>query len=282
MNIILLSGGSGKRLWPLSNNIRSKQFIKIFKTENGEYESMIQRMYRMIKTVDKDAIITVATSKSQVSAIHNQIGNDVGISVEPERKDTFPAMALASTYLRDIKRVGVDETVLVCPVDPYVDEDFFKSLKSLADIADNKKYNLSLMGISPTYPSEKYGYIIPETCNNVSRVKTFKEKPNTKTAEEYIKQGALWNSGVFAFKLGYLLEKSKMLLGSCDYNYLYNNYSDLKAISFDYAVVEQEKNIQVLRFSGEWKDLGTWNTLAESMSDTAVGDVTLNENCNNV
>lgn len=282
MNIILLSGGSGKRLWPLSNNIRSKQFIKIFKTENGEYESMIQRMYRMIKTVDKDAIITVATSKSQVSAIHNQIGEDVGISVEPTRRDTFPAMALASAYLRDVKSVSDDETVLVCPVDPYVDEDFFRSLKVLADIADSKEYNLSLMGINPTYPSEKYGYIIPQSIDAVSRVSTFKEKPDSKTAEEYIRQGALWNSGVFAFKLGYLLEKSNILLGSCNYKYLYDNYPDLKAISFDYAVVEQEKDIQVLRFSGEWKDLGTWNTLAESMSDTFVGDVTLNDNCNNV
>ena len=282
MNIILLSGGSGKRLWPLSNNVRSKQFIKIFKTENGEYESMIQRMYRMIKTVDKDAVITVATSKSQVSSIHNQIGDDVGISVEPTRRDTFPAMALASAYLRDIKSVSFDEIVLVCPVDPYVNEDFFRSLKELADIAENNEFNLSLMGINPTYPSEKYGYIIPENTNEVSRVLTFKEKPDEKTAEKYIKQGALWNSGVFAFKLGYLLEKSKKLLGSCEYKFLFDNYSELKKISFDYAVVEQEKDIQVLKFSGEWKDLGTWNTLAESMSDTTVGDVTLNDNCKNV
>ena len=77
MNIILLSGGSGKRLWPLSNDIRSKQFIKIFKKENGEYESMVQRIYGQIKAVDPDAVVTIATSKSQVSAIHNQLGFDV-------------------------------------------------------------------------------------------------------------------------------------------------------------------------------------------------------------
>ena len=282
MNIILLSGGSGKRLWPLSNNIRSKQFIKIFKKENGEYESMIQRMYRMIKTVDENAVITIATSKSQVSSIHNQISTDVGISVEPTRRDTFPAMALASAYLHDVKNVSPDETVLVCPVDPYVEQDFFKALKALSDIASNEEFNLSLMGISPTYPSEKYGYIIPEKFDDISRVSCFKEKPDTETAKEYIKQGALWNSGVFAFKLDYLLNKSKELLGSDEYKYLYNNYDKLIKISFDYAVVEKEKNIQVMRFNGKWKDLGTWNTLAESMSDTFVGDVVLNENCNNV
>jgi len=74
MNIILLSGGSGKRLWPLSNDIRSKQFIKIFKQSNGTYESMLQRMYHNIKEIDKKGSITIATSKSQVSAIFNQLG----------------------------------------------------------------------------------------------------------------------------------------------------------------------------------------------------------------
>ena len=79
MNIVLLSGGSGKRLWPLSNDVRSKQFIKIFKKKDGSYESMVQRVYRQIKTVDADATVTIATSKTQVSAIHNQLGDGVGI-----------------------------------------------------------------------------------------------------------------------------------------------------------------------------------------------------------
>ena len=85
MNIVLLSGGSGKRLWPLSNDIRSKQFIKIFKCPDGSYESMVQRVYRQIKQVDKGATVTIATSKTQVSAIHNQLGEEVGISSPPLR-----------------------------------------------------------------------------------------------------------------------------------------------------------------------------------------------------
>ena len=116
MNIVLLSGGSGKRLWPLSNDIRSKQFIKIFKTEDGSYESMVQRVYRQIKKVDKDASVTIATSKTQVSAIHNQLGSDVGISIEPCRRDTFPAIALATSYLVDVLGISADESVVVCPV----------------------------------------------------------------------------------------------------------------------------------------------------------------------
>lgn len=291
MNIILLSGGSGKRLWPLSNDIRSKQFIKIFKrpannvpmgTEDGlGYESMVQRIYRQIKTVDPDATVTIATSKSQVSAIHNQLGTDVGISVEPCRRDTFAAIALATAYLHDVKGVPENEAVVVCPVDPYVEEGYFSTLHAMCDAAQNGNSNLVLMGIEPTYPSEKYGYIKPMQRDGKWSW-GFTEKPTAEKAAEYIKDGALWNGGVFAYKLSYVLEKSKELLGTCDYETLFSGYADLKKISFDYAVVEQETSIEVLRYSGTWKDLGTWNTLTEAMEENIVGDARMNENCSNV
>ena len=289
MNIILLSGGSGKRLWPLSNDIRSKQFIKIFKkpehsipmgTEyGGEYESMVQRIYRQIKTVDPKATVTIATSKSQVSAIHNQLGSDVGVSVEPCRRDTFAAIALATAYLHDIKEVQADEAVVVCPVDPYVEEGYFRCLAEMCEAAQSGNERLVLMGIEPTYPSEKYGYIKP---NNDGNGFTFTEKPTKEKAEEYISQGALWNGGVFAYKLSYVLEKARDLLGTDVYEELFEGYAGLRKISFDYAVVEQETSIQVIKYSGTWKDLGTWNTLTEAMEESTVGDVRLNENCVNV
>lgn len=282
MNIVLLSGGSGKRLWPLSNDVRSKQFIKIFKKADGEYESMIQRVYRQINTVDSDANITIATSKSQVSSIHNQIGEDVGICVEPCRRDTFPAIALASVYLHDVKGVSEDEAVVVCPVDPYVEDDYFEALKKLGELAETGDSNLVLMGIEPTYPSEKYGYIIPADKENVSKVLTFKEKPDAKTAENYISQGALWNGGVFAYKLKYLLDKAHELIDFTDYKDLFAKYETLKKISFDYAVVEHEDNINVMRFAGQWKDLGTWNTLTEAMVENNVGEAIANDKCENV
>lgn len=291
MNIILLSGGSGKRLWPLSNDIRSKQFIKIFKKPDhtipmgteytGDYESMVQRIYRQIKTVDSSATVTIATSKSQVSAIHNQLGEDVGISVEPCRRDTFAAIALATAYLHDVKGVGADEAVVVCPVDPYVEEDYFRTLESMCKAAQESSENLVLMGIQPTYPSEKYGYIKPMEREGKWSW-GFTEKPDKQKAEEYIAAGALWNGGVFAYKLSYVLDKSAALLGTSSYEELYSGYSELKKISFDYAVVEQETSIEVLRYSGTWKDLGTWNTLTEAMEEQTVGDVRLNEACENV
>ena len=282
MNIVLLSGGSGKRLWPLSNDIRSKQFIKIFKQQDGSYESMVQRVYRQIKKVDSDATVTIATSKTQVSAIHNQLGDNVGISVEPCRRDTFPAIALATAYLVDVLKIDPEESVVVCPVDPYVEDDYFEALKDLAEQADKGEANLVLMGIEPTYPSEKYGYIIPVSAEHTSMVSTFKEKPTEEVAREYIAQGALWNGGVFAYKLKYVMQRAHELIEFQDYQDLFEKYDTLTKISFDYAVVEHEEKIQVQRFSGEWKDLGTWNTLTEAMEETVIGKGTMNDACENV
>lgn len=282
MNLVLLSGGSGQRLWPLSNDIRSKQFIKIFHREDGELESMIQRVYRQIKTVDTDATVTIATSKSQVSAIRNQLGEEVGISVEPCRRDTSPAIALAAAYLKDVQGVGEEESVVVCPVDPYVENDYFEALKALGDRAAVSSANLVLMGIEPTYPSEKYGYIIPIGKEQVSKVSMFKEKPTQEVAKDYIAKGALWNGGVFAFKLGYVLNRAHELIDFVDYEDLFNKYDTLNKISFDYAVVEHEPEIEVMRFAGTWKDLGTWNTLTEAMDGHVVGEAMLNEKCENV
>lgn len=279
MNIVLLSGGSGKRLWPLSNDIRSKQFIKIFKKEDGTYESMVQRVYRQIKKVDADATVTIATSKTQVSAIHNQLGDEVGISVEPCRRDTFPAIALATAYLVDVQHIDPEESVVVCPVDPYVEDDYFEALKGLSEQAEKGEANLVLMGIEPTYPSEKYGYIIPESADHTAAVKTFKEKPTADVAKEYIAQGALWNGGVFAYKLKYVMDIAHQLIDFTDYHDLFGKYETLTKISFDYAVVEKEKKIQVQRFAGQWKDLGTWNTLTEAMEEAVVGKGEMNDTC---
>ena len=291
MNIILLSGGSGKRLWPLSNDIRSKQFIKIFrcselKTAAGtgcsdNLESMLQRIFRQIKTVDPEAVVTIATSKSQISAIHNQLGTVAGICAEPCRRDTFPAVALATAYLHDVRKVPEDEAVVVCPVDPFVEDDYFRTLKYMCSAAERGEKDLILMGIEPTYPSEKYGYIRP-LLKEGKRYWGFTEKPVKEKAEEYIASGALWNGGVFAYKLRYVLKKSRELLGTCSYDALLEGYSALQKISFDYAVAEQETEIEVLKYNGTWKDLGTWNTLTEAMEENTVGDVRMDGTCSNV
>ncbi|MCR5303054.1 MAG: cupin domain-containing protein [Lachnospiraceae bacterium] len=281
MQLILLSGGSGKRLWPLSNDVRSKQFIKILKDRDGELESMVQRVYSQIRRMCPDAGVTVATSRSQVSAIHNQIGEEVDVCVEPCRRDTFPAIALAAAYLHDVKGVNEDSPVIVCPVDPYVEDSYFETLKEMSSLTESGRAAIVVMGMEPSYPSDKYGYVIPEDKEHVSRVCSFKEKPDIRTAGEYIAQGALWNAGVFALRIGYILDRARELTGYTLYEDLREHYEELKKISFDYAVAEHEKNIMVVRYSGEWRDVGTWNTMSEVMSGDAMGNVTMDSTCVN-
>lgn len=276
MQIILLSGGSGKRLWPLSNDVRSKQFIKFFKGEDGEHESMVQRMYKGIKRVVPDAEITVATGRSQASSIINQLGENVEICVEPARRDTFPAIALATAYLKYEKGVGEEEPVVVCPVDPYVEDDYFEAIRRIGEAVRENGANITLMGIRPTYPSEKYGYIVPGANGTVE---AFKEKPDLEGAKELLSKGALWNGGVFGFKLGYMLNKSREFIDYTDFKDIKAKYDSLTKISIDYAVVEKEKNIKVISFDGDWMDVGTWKTLTAVMDENSVGNVHFDDTC---
>ena len=281
MHIVLLSGGSGKRLWPLSNDIRSKQFIPFFRQSDGARHSMAQRVCGQVRHAIPGAQITIATSKTQVSVLRNQLGDAVDICVEPCRRDTFPAIALVSAYLHDVKGVDENEAVVVCPVDPYVEDSYFSTVYQLTKLVGTGAGELMLMGVEPTYPSEKYGYILPQNKETVSQVLSFREKPDADAAQRYIDEGALWNSGVFAYCLGYVLTRARQLLGCSDYEGLLAAYESLEKISFDYAVVEHESNIGVLRYGGAWKDLGTWNTLTEIMEETALGDAVLDDGCYN-
>lgn len=280
MNIILLSGGSGKRLWPLSNEIRSKQFLKIVKNEKGETESMVQRVYRQIQNTEINSEITIATGEAQIESIKNQLGDKVAIVVEPQRRNTFPAIMLSAAYLYFEKNCSKDETVVILPVDPYVNNKYFETLKQLDKIVQENRADLVLMGVRPTYPSEKYGYIIPFE-NNKSLVREFKEKPDSKTAEKLIAEGGLWNCGVVSAKLSYLIGVLHSKLDCSCYADVLNNYSQLEKNSFDYVVLEKSKSVAVVSYEGDWKDLGTWNTLTEVMDNVPIGDVKISEDCVN-
>lgn len=272
MKLILLSGGSGKRLWPLSNDTRSKQFLKVLDNKMDYKVSMVQRVWGQLEEVGLAKDSTIATSKIQREMIHSQIGLNVPIITEPERRDTFPAIALATTYLYSVERLSEDEIVVVLPVDPYVEDDFFHRVKDLEEVILETNAELALIGVKPTYPSSKYGYIIPSTkMDNYLEVSHFEEKPTEEKAEILIGKNALWNCGVFAFKLGFLLNILKQKKLSLDYEVLNSQYSDLPKISFDYEVVEKAQNIVALSYDGYWKDLGTWNTLTEEMATKQVG-----------
>lgn len=272
MKYVLLSGGSGKRLWPLSNDSRSKQFLKVLDND-GNLESMVQRVWNQLKELQLDNSTVIATSRSQIEMIHSQLGNHIPLIVEPERRDTFPAIALAAAYLYSEKNTSLNEVICVLPVDPYVDNNFFERIRDLEDALEASKANLALLGVKPTYPSEKYGYIIPLKDDNKDyiRVSHFKEKPKFNEAEILITQSALWNCGVFAFKLDYIISILQEKGLPVNYWGLLKQYNRLEKVSFDYAVVEKTKDIVALAYSGTWKDLGTWNTLTEEMGTKKIG-----------
>lgn len=293
MNLILLSGGSGKRLWPLSNDVRSKQFLKLFKNGAGEYESMAQRVLRQLREACPDAAVTITTGEAQKSAILNQLAGpgapDVSVCCEPSRRDTFPAIALAAAYLASERGVGREEPVIVCPIDPFVEPDYFAALRRLEAAIESGLARLVLMGVAPTYPSAKYGYFLPGGPGTAADAETglrpvvwFREKPTEQQAAEYIAEGALWNCGVFGFRLGYLLDILARYLPTAQYREVYAQYEALPKISFDYAVAERERSVGCIRFDGSWKDVGTWNTLAEEMAEPTLGNVVLGEGCENV
>lgn len=272
MKLILLSGGSGKRLWPLSNDTRSKQFLKVLEGTRDNKESMVQRVWGQLEAAGLAKDSAIATSKMQREMIHSQLGLDVTIITEPERRDTFPAIALAASYLHSVELISEDEVVVVLPVDPYVEDDFFQRVKDLEQIIDQTNADLALIGVQPTYPSSKYGYIVPsKKQDNFFKVSHFIEKPTEEKAKALIEENALWNCGIFAFKLGYLLRLVKEKNFPLDYESLNSQYTNLSKISFDYEVVEKAQNIVALPYDGYWKDLGTWNTLTEEMATTQVG-----------
>lgn len=282
MNIILLSGGSGKRLWPLSNEVRSKQFLKVVKNENNEITSMLQRVYGQLCEAGIGKEIVIATSAVQENSIKNQLGKKVSVVIEPERRNTYPAILLASAYLYLVKKCPLDSIVAVLPVDPYVTIHYYKKVRELEEVLQNNLAQIALLGVVPTYPSEKYGYIIPGNCKgNYYKVEEFKEKPSQKDAEEYIKQGGFWNCGVFGFKLKYIMDILRDELEFNCYEDIVSQYQKLKNISFDYEIVEKEHSEIVLPYQGEWKDLGTWNTLTEVMESTKLGNVRLADDCLN-
>lgn len=283
MQLVLLSGGSGKRLWPLSNNARSKQFLPLLEKEDGTMESMVQRVVRQADEAGLTEHITIATNDSQKDIITNQLGSKVSIVTEPERRDTFPAIALAASYLSLKKGCPDDETIVIMPCDPYTEAGYFQAIGRMVEAVEADAADLVLMGIAPTCPSEKYGYIVPAsgTADNgiAHRVRRFTEKPDAEKAQELIDEGALWNGGVFAFKLGYIMGIVRKYIQSGSFEDTRARYCEFPKISFDYEVAEKAESVAVVRYSGKWKDLGTWNALTDELHRHAIGNSTLGPDC---
>ena len=244
---------------------------------------MVQRVVRQLGEAGLGEEITLATNAAQRDIIVNQLGSGIGIVTEPERRDTFPAIALSSAWLALGKSCPRDEVVVVMPCDPYTEAGYFTTIGKMADCVKAGVADLVLMGIKPTYPSAKYGYVVPEKGGNKewSRVARFTEKPDVPTAEKLLAEGAWWNGGVFAFRLGYLMDIVARYIKVSSFEELHSRYSELPKISFDYEVAEKAESVAVVAYEGEWKDLGTWNTLCEELPAEVTGNGVLGKQAHN-
>ena len=288
MYIVLLSGGSGKRLWPLSNDLCSKQYIKLMnpdeaaEMEKKEKCSMLQRVFGQLKAAGLSENTIVCASDAQVELIESQLDGAAEVAVEPMRRDTFPAVMLSCAYLLSRKGAGTEGVVASLPVDPYTTIEFFNRIKRLGAYVKEREGVIGLLGGVPTYPSTKYGYIIPEGEDKEPlAVKGFREKPDEATAEELVSSGALWNCGVFCFKLKMAEQWLQKYGVPADYDAMVTGYEKLPKKSFDYEVLEHWKDIIAVKYDDIWKDLGTWNTLTEEMPEKSIGDVTWDGTCEN-
>lgn len=286
MQLILLSGGSGSSLWPLSNDSRSKQFLRLLPVggHGDQCESMVQRVVRQIREAGLPADITVATAVSQQDGIISQLGGEVGIVTEPTRRETFPAVCLVCEYLALEKQLPPDEPVVVMPCDPYTDAGYFQRIADMVSCLESSVADLILMGIPPTGPDTDYGYIVPgEPLERFGAftVSRFTEKPTMPLAESLISRGALWNSGVYAFRLGYLTDIARRYVDVPTFADVRANYTSYPPISFDYEVAEKSPLAAVLPYDGEWKDLGNWNTLTAHLRRNTYGNVTVDPTTRN-
>ena len=280
---LILAGGSGSRLWPLSRELYPKQLLNIQNTE-----SLLQSTFERLNDVIPAENIISMTGVKHVSNVRYQLSKITDKPVvlsEPISKNTAPAIALASQYI-SIKSED-DPVILVVPSDHLIKDikAFSKTVKEGEKIA-NQGYIVTF-GIQPSYPETGYGYInVTDTkIANGVKVNKFVEKPNEKLAEEYIKAGNYyWNSGIFMFKASTLLDELKScspdiysLLVNFDFTKSneipYIEFDKMPSISIDYAVMEKSNKIALVKLESDWNDLGSWKSIYDVSAKDTDGNV---------
>lgn len=289
MKIIILAGGGGTRLFPLSRDCYPKQFLHVI----GNKSLLAQTIERFLGLVEAKDIIIVTNERyifhvqAELKAINAQ---EAHIITEPMGKNTAPAIALAQSYCQDVLQCDDDEILFVSPSDHLIKPiDVFQDL--IRNAQDVAKDNIITLGIKPTKPEIGYGYIEAEKNNNLAKkVISFKEKPDLVTAKEYIASGNYyWNGGMFMFSIATMqAELIKYMPAIIDitqngYQYIVDNFADMPDISIDYAVAEKSKKMMMIPMENiYWNDIGSFDAIAEVLSDkdknVFKGDI-LAENC---
>jgi len=281
MHGIILAGGSGSRLWPLSRELYPKQLLKL-----NSKKSLLERTYeRLMGIMDIDNILAITNAKhvSDVRMQLSEYNKDVRIMAEPAAKNTAPAIAIATKFILDC---GVDDIILVLPSDHLIeDEDNFRKTIDEAQKLAKLGY-IATIGVKPTQAGTGFGYIKRgEKLETGYSVECFKEKPDMETAKKYLNdENYFWNSGIFVFKASILIETLKDVASDIynvtqefnfkiqdDINYM--TFDKYPSISFDYAVLEHAKNIAMVKMQCDWTDLGSWDAVYATNKKDENGNV---------
>lgn len=289
MKIIILAGGGGTRLFPLSRDCYPKQFLHVIDNKS----LLAQTIERFLGLVEAKDIIIVTNERyifhvqAELKTINAQ---EAHIITEPMGKNTAPAIALAQSYCQDVLQCDDDEILFVSPSDHLIKPiDVFQDL--IRNAQDVAKDNIVTLGIKPTKPEIGYGYIEAEKNSDLAKkVISFKEKPDLATAKEYITSGNYyWNGGMFMFSIATMqAELTKYMPAIIDitqsgYQYAVDNFVNMPDISIDYAVAEKSQKMMMIPMENiYWNDIGSFDAIAEVLSDKEKnvfkGDI-LAENC---
>jgi mannose-1-phosphate guanylyltransferase/mannose-6-phosphate isomerase len=283
---VIMAGGKGTRFWPLSRETFPKQFLKLM-SERTLIQDTIHRLEGLVAP-ENTIIVTTENQKGIVAWQAKELLGEVNCIVEPEGRNTAPAIALVAFKLR---KKSKDALMLVLPSDHFIGdtEGFVSTVRSAVPFAE--KGRLITFGIQPTKPETGYGYIKAgrKASGGVFNVSRFVEKPDRKTAEGYLEDGSYyWNSGMFLFRASDIIEEIKSHMPDIysafqniekdidterEEKALRKIYKGLREESIDYGVMEKSANVSMAQAGFPWSDIGSWDALEEVMDRDGDGNV---------
>jgi len=268
MKVVIMAGGGGTRLFPLSRSAFPKQFLNL----NGDLSLLAQTVKRFQPVVAAEDMLVVANAE-HVHLVRNELATvqatGAKILLEPVGRNTAPAIALAASYCKSELGALEDEVLFITPADHVIgDGEYFADMAVRGMELAGKGY-LVTFGIKPVKPETGYGYIqIGQPLEHGYGVKAFKEKPDVKTAEAYVASGQyFWNSGMFAMSLGTLRQELALhapeiyRIMDQSFDNVLEQFPEMPSISIDYAVAEKSERVAMLPFLGDWNDVGSWDAI---------------------
>lgn len=272
MKILILSGGSGERGRPSSD--MPKPYLPVLDGPGGKPESMIGRLWRQLMTADLLEETSIVSCNEHVGELKHQLGANTPILIEPSPRGSYSATMLAAAQLYTVAGVTPNETIIVLPVDFYVEGDFYHCIRSLPKLLRESESSIMMIGAKAEQPSSRYGYIVPELTDGMDeecgydwKVNGYYENVSESEAEKWMASGALWNSGVYAFRLDFLLNRISESALSVHYDELCKQYSQLQTQSLEEVLIMDDSIAKsCIRYDGPCVSLGSWSSLSRNMA----------------